>query len=301
MLDSAPPLEQEPPWPGAPPNVLSTMYTGRPCDWLSARMPAPPRSGPVGSHTLRKKREFTTLNRPPRTKMAPPPPPSVASPVELPSTKVRFWTVRRGWSWSWQCEVVWTWAASQVFMYRIRRRPPPLSVTFPPPSMTMSGPVSLRILAVASSVIVTGSGPQSKVRTPPAATASTTAADVQLAGVPVPMTLSGWDVSAGPASAGTPAPPAGVPAAGPARSGGGGRGSGRCRRGGIGGGQQRGGRRVGDERRGGVRRRGRVEGAVVGCTARDDQKQRQAQRKQPRPPASLHSCDDSRRIAARVP
>ena len=37
-------------------------------------------------------------------------------------------------------------------------------------------------------VIVTGAGPHLKVITPPAATAFTTAADVQLAGVPVPMT-----------------------------------------------------------------------------------------------------------------
>jgi hypothetical protein len=48
--------------------------------------------------------------------MAPPPPPSAVSPVALPSTKVRFWTVSRGWSWSWQCEVVKTCASSQVFM-----------------------------------------------------------------------------------------------------------------------------------------------------------------------------------------
>ncbi len=30
--------------------------------------------------------------------------------------KVRFWTVRCGWSWSSQWGVVQTWAASQVFM-----------------------------------------------------------------------------------------------------------------------------------------------------------------------------------------
>src|SRR5215471_4557502 len=116
MLDRAAPLEHRPPWPAAPPNVLPTMYTGWPCDWLSTRMAPPPRSGPVESQTLRKNREFTTLNRPPRTKMAPPPPPSVMSPVELPSAKVRFWTVSRGVSWSWQCEVVMPWASSQVFM-----------------------------------------------------------------------------------------------------------------------------------------------------------------------------------------
>jgi hypothetical protein len=144
--------------------------------------------------------------------MAPPPPPSVVSPVELPSAKVRFWTVSRGWSWSWQCEVVCTWAASHVFMYRMRRWPPPLRVTLPPPSSTISGPVSLRTLAVAVSVMVTGFGPQLKVMIPPAATASTTAADVQPAGEPSPMTRSGWDVSTARASAGTPAPPPGLPA-----------------------------------------------------------------------------------------
>jgi hypothetical protein len=45
-------------------------------------------------------------------------------------------------------------------------------------------------------VIVTGWGPQLKVMMPPLATALTTAADVQLAGVPVPMTWLGWLVLA---------------------------------------------------------------------------------------------------------
>ena len=49
--------------------------------------------------------------------------------------------------------------------------PPPLSVTLLPPSMTIFGPVSLKILAVGVSVMVTGSGPQSKVMMPPLATA----------------------------------------------------------------------------------------------------------------------------------
>jgi hypothetical protein len=40
-------------------------------------------------------------------------------------------------------------------------------------------------------VIVTGPGPQLKVMMPPAATAATTAADVQLAGEPSPITRSG--------------------------------------------------------------------------------------------------------------
>ena len=73
-------------------------------------------SGPVDSQMLRKNRLFTTLNRPPRTKMAPPPPPSKVWPVELPSTKVRFCTVSWGESWSWQCDVVHTWAWSHVSM-----------------------------------------------------------------------------------------------------------------------------------------------------------------------------------------
>ncbi|GAB3187123.1 hypothetical protein GCM10027259_53020 [Micromonospora palomenae] len=60
--------------------------------------------------------------------------------------------------------------------------------------------------------IVTGSGPQSKVMIPPAATARTTASEVQLAGVPVPTVLVGREVSTARASAGTVAPPFGLPA-----------------------------------------------------------------------------------------
>src|ERR1041384_3508303 len=101
MLLSAPPLEHEP-----PSKVLVVMYTGCPFDWLSTRRAAPPRSGPVWSQRLRMNRELTTFTRPPRTKIAPPPPPSVVSAVELPSVNVRFCTVSFGVSWSWQCEVV---------------------------------------------------------------------------------------------------------------------------------------------------------------------------------------------------
>jgi hypothetical protein len=61
-------------------------------------------------------------------------------------------------------------------------------------------------------VITTGSGPQEKVMTPPAATAVTTAAEVQLAGVPLPTTWSGREVSTGCASAGIAAWPFGLPA-----------------------------------------------------------------------------------------
>ena len=75
-------------------------------------------------------------------------------------------------------------------MDRIWVVPPPLSVTFPPPSSTTRWLVFATV-AVAVMVIVTGSGPQLNVMTPPAATAATTAADVQLAGVPFPITWSG--------------------------------------------------------------------------------------------------------------
>src|ERR1022692_5047952 len=150
-------------------------------------MAAPPRSGPVRSQRLPMKAELTTLSWPPRAKMAPPPPPSKRSPVELPCANVMFYTVSLGVAWLSQCEVVHTWRLSQVSMYRIRRTLPPVSVTLPPPSMTTCALV-LRTLAVACITIVTGDGPQEKVITPPLATALTTAAEVQLAGVPVPMT-----------------------------------------------------------------------------------------------------------------
>src|SRR4051794_34592849 len=96
-------------------------------------------------------------------------------------------------------------------MYRMRRWFAPFNVTSPPPSMTMSGPVLFTILAVASSVIVMGLGPQRNVMMPPSATVLTTAADVQLAGVPFPMTWVGFDVSATSASGGTTAAPPGLP------------------------------------------------------------------------------------------
>src|ERR1700749_1060298 len=88
----------------------------------------------------------------------------------------------------------------------MRRAPPPLRVTFPWPSSTTSVLV-LRTLAVASMVMVTGAGPQEKVITPPAATASTTAWDVQLAVVPSPITWSGWAMLTGGPAAGTAARP----------------------------------------------------------------------------------------------
>ena len=63
-------------------------------------------------------------------------------------------------------------------------------MTSPPPSSTTWWLV-FRTLAVAVIVIVTGAVPQLKVMMPPWATALTTAAEVQLAGVPLPMTWSG--------------------------------------------------------------------------------------------------------------
>ena len=58
-------------------------------------------------------------------------------------------------------------------------------------------------LAVAFMLIVTGSGPHEKRMIPPARTAATTAAEVQLAGVPRPTTRLGCEVS-------TPRPAAGT-------------------------------------------------------------------------------------------
>src|SRR6218665_1686 len=189
---------------------------GRPSYWLNTRRAPPPTSGPTSAQTLLKKRELMTFTRPPRTQTAPPPSNSVSL-LELASTNVRFWSVSRGWSWFWQWEVVHPCALSQVFMYRMRCLPAPLSVTRPLPSMTISGPLSLKIFAVLSSVRVTGSGPQSNVMTPPRATASTKAALVQLAGVPVPTTVVGLEMSARPASTGTAhvASAFGLPAGGP--------------------------------------------------------------------------------------
>src|SRR4029450_254871 len=102
---------------------------------------------------------------------------------------------------------------SQVFMYRIRRASWPSSVTRPPPSSTTSG-LLLNTRAVAAILIVTGCGPQSNVMTPPLATALTTAAEVQLAGLPLPTTWSGDEASAAPAPGGMAAPPEGLPGAG---------------------------------------------------------------------------------------
>src|SRR5690606_28067705 len=100
-------------------------------------------------------------------------------------------------------------------MYRMRVVPPPLSVTRPPPSITISGPVSLKTFAGRSSSMTTGSGPQSNVITPPPATASMNASPVQLAGVPSPTTVVGFETFSRPASAGISQCPSGLPAGGP--------------------------------------------------------------------------------------
>src|SRR5919206_5283532 len=85
-------------------NELWTTVTGLNCD--NARTAPPPRSGPVGSHRLPTNLESTIFSRPPRAKIAPPPPPSYVAPVASPSASVKFCTTRRGVAWSSQCEVV---------------------------------------------------------------------------------------------------------------------------------------------------------------------------------------------------
>src|SRR5260221_6565187 len=77
-----------------------------------------------------------------------PPPPSKCSPVELPCANVMFCAVSLEFAWSWQCDVVHICRLSRVSMYRIQRMPAPLSVTFPPPSITTLELV-LRTFAVA--------------------------------------------------------------------------------------------------------------------------------------------------------
>ncbi|WP_370457828.1 hypothetical protein [Actinoplanes sp. OR16] len=67
-------------------------------------------------------------------------------------------------------------------------------------------------------VIVTGAGPQSNVMMPPAATALTTAAEVQLFAVPVPTVRVGSLVSTALAAAGTEASPSGLPGFGSLRT-----------------------------------------------------------------------------------
>src|SRR5712691_2022766 len=102
-----------------------------------------------------------------------------------PLAKVMFCTTIFGYGWLTQSLV--DHLPAQVSEYRIRRLPPPLSVTRPPPSKTTRWR-TLGTVAVTRIVMVTGLGPQLNLMIPPAATARTTAADVQLAGVPCPIT-----------------------------------------------------------------------------------------------------------------
>src|SRR5258706_14912289 len=97
----------------------------------------------------------------------------------------------------------------------MRRAPVPDSVTLPLPSITIRGPVLLTTFAVCSIAIVIGSAPQSNVITPPPATAATTAALVQLAGVPSPITVVGCETSSRSPPAGAAQLPLGLPAGGP--------------------------------------------------------------------------------------
>src|SRR5438105_1136372 len=78
-------------------------------------------------------------------------------------------------------------------MWRIRVVLPPLNVTLSPPSMT----VFLVMGTSDARVIVAGSLPQLNVTTPPVATAARNAESVQLAAVPLPTTVVGFEVSAG--------------------------------------------------------------------------------------------------------
>ena len=84
----------------------------------------------------------------------------------------------------------------------MRRLPAPLRVTNPPPSITTRWWV-FSTLAVALITIVTGLGPQLNLMMPPAATSRMTAAEVQLLGVPLPITWLGWLVFTARAAAGT--------------------------------------------------------------------------------------------------
>src|ERR1039458_8872553 len=122
-----------------------------------------------------------------------------------------FCTTICGYGWSTQSSV--DHAPAQVSEYRIRRLPPPLSVISPPPSTTTRRRV-LITLAVVVITIVTGLGPQLKAMMPPAATSRTTAAGVQLAGVPLPITWLGCLASTARPAAGTWKCPLGLPKSG---------------------------------------------------------------------------------------
>src|SRR6185295_9787172 len=75
----------------------------------------------------------------------------------------------------------------------MRVLPPPLRVTLPPPSITVSTLTSCCLVTV----MVTGAAPQSKVTTPPFASAAASAASVQSEAEPLPTTVVGVETSAG--------------------------------------------------------------------------------------------------------
>ena len=122
-----------------------------------------------------------------------------------------FCTTICGYGWLTQSSV--DQVPAQVSEYRILRLPPPLRVIKPPPSSTTRCRV-LITLAVDAMTMMTGLGPQSKVMMPPAATSRTTAADVQLAGRPSPITWSGCRVLTARPAGGTWKCPAGLPKSG---------------------------------------------------------------------------------------
>src|SRR5579864_728725 len=130
-----------------------------------------------------------------------------------PSANVMFCTTICGYGWLTQSSV--DHLPAHVSEKRMRRLPPPLSVTRPPPSRTTRCLV-LGTLAVAAIRIVTGLRPQLNLMIPPAATALTTAADVQLAGVPWPITWFGWLVFTARPAGGTGKCPLGLPKSGSA-------------------------------------------------------------------------------------
>lgn len=78
----------------------------------------------------------------------------------------------------------------------------------------------MKTRAVACMGMVTGLGPQLKTMIPPWATAATSASEVQLCGVPFPITWAGLDVLTARASAGTEAFPLGLPGRGQEEEGG---------------------------------------------------------------------------------
>ena len=119
MLHSAPPLEQHAlPAEGAVDHVYRLVV-------VLAEHPdgGPAEVGPGGVAAVAGERGFTTLTRPPRTNIAPPPPPSKRLAGGVAVDEGQVLDVSCGVAWFWQCEVVQTWAGSQVSWYRMRRRP----------------------------------------------------------------------------------------------------------------------------------------------------------------------------------